>query len=251
MSFKEYDKKMRSFRPDLQYWEDVLTKEKEWERVDANKALVYTADQIKELQATDRIARSVYVLGNGGPTDVYTNQDTAYEIREALRARYENTEQWGLTTLTEKFNEVIRANQYACPDIWFDSLQYYKELMVKAGGSAKTDAEIVAHVLATAPNSYDSITTLVLGKDLTDPDILKFTREQYRSYWKRHFESQNTRRNRGYSNTAAAYAVETKNNSEVNFVAGGQRNKNNRPVGKPWKKFKGFCKNAVFKDTRR
>jgi hypothetical protein len=52
----------------MQYWEDVLTKEKEWEKVDANKALVYTADQIKEFQATDRIARSVYVLGNGGPT---------------------------------------------------------------------------------------------------------------------------------------------------------------------------------------
>jgi hypothetical protein len=34
--------------------------------------------------------------------------------------------------------------------------------MVKAGGSEKTDAEIVAHVLATAPNSYDSIATLVL-----------------------------------------------------------------------------------------
>jgi Zinc knuckle len=116
--------------------------------------------------------------------------------------------------------------------------------LVKAGGSTKTDAEIVAHVLATAPNSYDSITTLVLGKDLTDPNILKFTREQYRSYWKRHFESQNTRRNRGYSNTAAAYAVETKHKSEVNFVAGGQRNKINRPVGKPWKKFKGFCKNC-------
>jgi hypothetical protein len=84
-----------------------------------------------------------------------------------------------------------------CPEIWFDSLQYYKELMAKAGGSAKTDAKIVAHVLATARNSYNSITTLVLGKDLTDKDILKFTREQYRSYRKRHFKNQNTRRNCG------------------------------------------------------
>jgi hypothetical protein len=74
----------------------------------------------------DRIARSVYVLVNGGPTDVYTNQNTAYEIREALRARYKNTEQWGLTTLIEKFNDVVRANQYACPDIWFDRFQCYK-----------------------------------------------------------------------------------------------------------------------------
>jgi hypothetical protein len=153
---------------------------------------------------------------------VYTNQDTAYERREALRSQYENTEQWDITTLTEKFNEVVRANQYECPEIWLDSLQYYKKLMVKAGGSAKTDPEIVAHVLATAPNSYDSIKTLVLGKDLTDKDILKFTREQYRSYWKRHFENQNTRKNCGYTNTAAAYTVEMKHNSEVNFVTGGQ-----------------------------
>jgi hypothetical protein len=73
---------------------------------------------------------------------------------------------------------------------------------------------------------------------------LKFTREQYRSYWKLHSENQNTRRNRGYSNTAAAYTVETKHNLEVNFVAGGQQNTSNRPVGKPWKKFMGFCKNC-------
>jgi hypothetical protein len=52
---------MRLFLPDLQYWMDILTKEKEWEKVDANKALVYTADQIKEFQATNHTARSVYV----------------------------------------------------------------------------------------------------------------------------------------------------------------------------------------------
>jgi hypothetical protein len=190
MSFKEYDKKMRSFRPDLQYWEDVLTQEKAWEKKDANGNPAYTADEIKLLLSTDRIAWSVYVLGNGGPTDVYTNQDTAYEIREALRSRYKNTEQWGLTTLTEKFNDIVRANQYAYPDIWFDSLLYYKELMVKAGGSAKTDAEIVAHVLATAPNNYNSVTTLILGKDLKYKETLKFAREQKWSYWKQHFEQQ-------------------------------------------------------------
>jgi hypothetical protein len=93
MLFKEYNKKMRSLQPNLQYWEYVLTNNKEWERVDANKALVYTADQIKEFQATDRIARRVYVRGNGELTDVYTNQDTVYEIREALRTGYDNTEQ--------------------------------------------------------------------------------------------------------------------------------------------------------------
>jgi hypothetical protein len=46
--------------------------------------------------------------------------------------------------------------------------------MVNAGGSAKTDAEIEAHVLATAPNNYDLFTTLILGKDLKDKQTLKF-----------------------------------------------------------------------------
>jgi hypothetical protein len=122
--------------------------------------------------------------------------------------------------------------------------------MVQAGGSAKTDAKVVAHVLAAAPNRYKSITMLVLGKDLTNKDILKFTREPYRTYCKRHFKNQNTRRNCGYNNTTVAYTVETKHSSEVNFVAKGQQNKGNRPVGKPWNKFKGFCKNCGIQGHR-
>jgi hypothetical protein len=47
--------------------------------------------------------------------------------------------------------------------------------MVKAWGSAKTDAEIVEFVLTTAPNCYALITTLVIGTDLQGEDILKLT----------------------------------------------------------------------------
>jgi hypothetical protein len=83
---------------------------------------------------------------------VSTNQDTAYKIQDVLQAWYKNTEQWGLTTLMEKFNNVKRANQSVFPDIWFDSLKHYKEHMVMAGGSVNAYAETVAHVLASAPN---------------------------------------------------------------------------------------------------
>jgi hypothetical protein len=44
--------------------------------------------------------------------------------------------------------------------------------------------------------------------------------------------------------------VETKLNSEVSFVARGQQNKNNRPVGKPWKKFKGFSQNCCIQGRK-
>jgi hypothetical protein len=81
---------MRSFHPNLQYSEDALTKEKEWEKTDANGGPACSAEKIKLLLTTDRITRSVGLLGNRGPTNVYTNQDTAYEIREAQRAHYES-----------------------------------------------------------------------------------------------------------------------------------------------------------------
>jgi hypothetical protein len=139
----------------------------------------------------------------------------------------------------------VRVNQYACPDIWFDSLQHYKEQM----GKAKTDAEIVAHVLAAAPNNYDLVTTLILGKDLKDKETLKLVQEQYWSYWKRHFKHhQNRRSARWYSNVATAYMIETKDKYEVNAIGRSQgwRMQCDKATGKPWKKFKGCSKNCVI-----
>ena len=82
----------------------------------------YTAEEIVKIKTTDRIAVSTYVQGNTGAADVYTVYDTAYEIRQALRGRYENTEAWGLTALTKKYNNCVRNKANACPDEWFDQL---------------------------------------------------------------------------------------------------------------------------------
>jgi hypothetical protein len=95
-----------------------------------------------------------------------------------LMKQCENTELWGLTELTEKLNESVRSNPYACPDKWFDRLEYYKQLITGTGGAEKMDAELVAHVIATAPNIYNMVTTLLQGLDLNQNDILKITREQ-------------------------------------------------------------------------
>jgi hypothetical protein len=42
-------------------------------------------------------------------------------------------------------------------------------------GDEDTNAEIVAHVLATAPISYKPVTTLVHGRDLKNKNILNKT----------------------------------------------------------------------------
>ena len=101
MTFREYDKKMLNFRPGLKYWKTVLENNHEWNKkipkldsngltvIDKNGNLIttsaYTPDEIEELKLTDRIAVSTYVQGNGPETDVYTDKETAYEIRTALR----------------------------------------------------------------------------------------------------------------------------------------------------------------------
>jgi hypothetical protein len=110
MSFREYDKKMLSFIPGLKYWKEVLENSYEWHKLvpelDVNGVQVlvngvpnmidkYTATEKDELQLTDRIAVSTYVQGNGPETDVYTDKPTAYEIRMALRDRFENINTMG------------------------------------------------------------------------------------------------------------------------------------------------------------
>jgi hypothetical protein len=111
MSFREYDKKILSFRPGLKYWKEVLENSYEWHKLvpelDANEVQVlvngvpnmidkYTVTEKDELQSKDKMAKSTYVQGNGPETDVYTDKPTAYEIRMALRDRFENINTMGL-----------------------------------------------------------------------------------------------------------------------------------------------------------
>jgi hypothetical protein len=105
MTFTEYDKKMLNFRPGLKYWQLVLNNDHEWSRqypvlstrglpvyVNVIKHAVdhYTQDEQEELKMTDRIAVSTNVQGNGPETETYADKEIAYEIRIALRERFDN-----------------------------------------------------------------------------------------------------------------------------------------------------------------
>jgi hypothetical protein len=68
----------------------------------------YTPDEQEELKMTDRISVSTYIQGNGPETETYADQETAYEIRIALREKFENINTMCLTELVAKFYEVIK-----------------------------------------------------------------------------------------------------------------------------------------------
>jgi hypothetical protein len=103
LTYREYDKKIMNFRPELKYWHLVLDNYHEWERqepllhskglpiyVNGVKQMVdhYATDEQEELRMTDRIAVSTYVQGNGPETEIYTDKETSFEIRQALRERF-------------------------------------------------------------------------------------------------------------------------------------------------------------------
>jgi hypothetical protein len=50
--------------------------------------ITYTPEEIVKLKKADRVARTLYMLGNTGGTDAYANGKTVYNIRMALRARF-------------------------------------------------------------------------------------------------------------------------------------------------------------------
>jgi hypothetical protein len=77
MTFKECDKIMKSFRPDVLYCEDRLTRSKPWHYKKYVRTTKYIKEEIDKMQQTNRVARSIYILCNSGPMDVYTNYDPA------------------------------------------------------------------------------------------------------------------------------------------------------------------------------
>jgi hypothetical protein len=54
---------------------------------------VYSAEEIKEIKATDHEERSIHIQGNSCMTDAYTTHETSFEICEALKGQYNDTKQ--------------------------------------------------------------------------------------------------------------------------------------------------------------
>jgi hypothetical protein len=106
----------------------------------------YTPDEQEELEMTDRIAASTDVQGNGPETETYTDRETAHEIRQALRERFENINTMGLGEQVAKFYDVVKVKGNECPDKWFsDMVLYLNDQIVRANGKKRSDAEILQH----------------------------------------------------------------------------------------------------------
>ena len=248
MSFKEYDKKMRAFRPQNKYWIPVLTKKEHWAEVDGTGLPLFTVDEQELIKATDRNAVSTYIMGNGGETDTYTNGATAYDIRESLRQRYENIDPLGLSELTELYLTSVTRHREECPDIWFSDIKYYMNLIVEAGGTERTDKEIIAQIVTTTSRKYDIPITIINSWPTTNATLMVDAQNELRNYWRRNYMTSDLAPRKYSNRNSEAYASTT-----TRGLSTGKENFNNdngkttsyvksrSPTKKPWKKFKGTC----------
>jgi hypothetical protein len=72
----------------------------------------------------------------------------------ALREKFENIDTMGLTELVAKFYDVVKNKGSECPEEWFSDMLYLNDQIVKANGTKRSDAEIIAHIFNVAPKHY-------------------------------------------------------------------------------------------------
>jgi hypothetical protein len=144
----------------------------------------YTDDEINELQMTD----STYVQINGPETDTYTEKETAYEIRAALRESFENIKTLGLKELVAKFYDVVKLKGNECPVEWFSDMLYLNEQIVRASGTKRSDDEIIAHIINAAPKFYNIQLSIISQSDINASNALSKAKTELRNYWQRNLE---------------------------------------------------------------
>jgi hypothetical protein len=94
----------------------------------------------------------------------------------------------GLTELVANIYEVVKVKGNECPDARFSDMLYLNDQIVKANGSKRSDAEIIAHIINVAPKDYNIPLSILSQSDINASDALSRAQTELRNYWKRNVE---------------------------------------------------------------
>jgi hypothetical protein len=94
----------------------------------------------------------------------------------------------GLTELVAKFYEVVKLKGNECTNEWFSDMLYLNEQIVRASGTKRSDAEIIAHIINAAPKFYNIPLSIISQSDINASDALSKAQTKLRNYWKRNLE---------------------------------------------------------------
>jgi hypothetical protein len=143
------------------------------------------------------------------------------------------------------------------PDEWFSDIIYLNDQIVRANGTKRSDAEIIAHIIHVAQKYYNIPLSILSQNDINVSDALSKAQTELRNYWKRNLEGKIGKHGGRY------HGKGNRNESAYTFSGGKQpvnqgrsgpsrqgqqqpisgNNKGKRVAGnRSWKKFKGFCR---------
>jgi hypothetical protein len=126
---------------------------------------------------------------------------------------------------------------------------YLNDVISKAYGTKRTDAEILAHIINVAPRQYNIPLSIISQNNRNEKDALSRAQIELRNYWKKNLEERQAKfKERNHNKSDSAYALSGRKykNSQGKNVSGG-RGRNGKRVGnKSWRKFKGHFKSCVM-----
>jgi hypothetical protein len=108
---------------------------------------------------------------------------------------------------------------------------YLNEQIVRASGTKRSYAEIIANIINAAPKFYNIPLSIISQNDINASNALSKAQTELRNYWKRNLEGGKSKSYQG--NTSPSGPSQSY----------GSNNRGKQGTGnKMWKKFKGFCK---------
>jgi hypothetical protein len=75
-----------------------------------------------------------------------------------------------------------------CPDEWFSDMLYLNKQIVKANGTRRSDAEIIARTINVAPKYYNIPLGILSQSNINSSDALSRAQTELRNYWKRNLK---------------------------------------------------------------
>jgi hypothetical protein len=134
---------------------------------------------------------------------------------------------------------------------------YLNDPIVRANGTKRSDAEIIAHIINVAPKYYSIPLSILTQSDINASDALSKAQTELRNYWKRNLEGKIGKQGGRYqgegnrNDSAYAFSGGKQQGNQGRSGSSGQslqhivsgNTKGKRVAGnKSWKKFKGFCR---------
>jgi hypothetical protein len=87
----------------------------------------------------------------------------------------------------------------------------FNEQIVRASGTKRSDAEIVAHIINAAPKSYNIPLSIISQIDINASNALSKAQTELRHYWKRNLEGkigrQQGKQSHGRNESAYTFSV--------------------------------------------